>query len=341
MDEIIHVRPEGTIDSGEGSSDEFKPLKTHFKRYKMLDGSTKECLQRVSDGSIIKRFEHTPYPKKDDDVICPHFMELKWGYGCPYNCAWCFLKGTLRMLPEKTSPKVKPREKVEQHVLSALSSAKNPEVFNSGELCDSLMDEKGPSPFSKWITDIFQSQDKHKVLFLTKSGNVDRMLEIDDHSQAIASFSLNAEEVARQWEKAPAIEARIDAAKKLFDAGWEVRIRIDPVVPINGWKHAYKHLIESIFSSFTPSRVTLGTPRGLQSTLNNVSDKSWIKYLDGGNTAWGKKIRDELREEIYRFVISNLEHHIKADRVGICKETRLMFQKLEIDYAKQVCNCIK
>ena len=107
MDSIIQPAPEPATEFAEENLPDFKPLKAHFKRYRILDGTTKECLQRISDGSIIKRFEHTPYPEKDDDVVCPHFMELKWGYGCPYNCAWCFLKGTLRMLPEKTSPKTK------------------------------------------------------------------------------------------------------------------------------------------------------------------------------------------------------------------------------------------
>ena len=116
------------------STREFKPLKAYFVEYRMLSGRTEKKLQRISSGSIVKRFEHTPYPTKDSDVICPHFMELKWGYGCPYDCAWCFLKGTLRMLPEKTAPKTKPREKVLRHVKSALIQTEKPEMFNTGEI---------------------------------------------------------------------------------------------------------------------------------------------------------------------------------------------------------------
>ena len=203
---------------------EFKPLKGHFKKYKSLDGRTRSKLRRISSGSIIQRFEHTPFPKKDTDVICPHFIELKWGYGCPFDCAWCFLKGTLRMLPEKTAPKTKPRKKILKHVLSAFYHAKNPEMFNTGELCDSLMDERNGDPFSKWIINIFQTQRKHKVLFLTKSSYVKNLLGIEEHSQAIASFSLNADGVSRKWEKAPSPQSRIKAAAKLADNGcrWPV-----------------------------------------------------------------------------------------------------------------------
>jgi len=37
-------------------------------------------VKQVADGSIIKRFDKTPYPVKPTDVVCPHFLELKWAY---------------------------------------------------------------------------------------------------------------------------------------------------------------------------------------------------------------------------------------------------------------------
>ncbi len=330
----IDVAPDSSIEH-------FKPLKAHFMKYKMLSGRTQKRLQRISSGSIIKRFEHTPYPKKPSDVICPHFMELKWGYGCPFDCAWCFLKGTLRMLPEKTAPKTKPREKVLRHVRSALMQTSKPEMFNTGELCDSLMDERnGGKPFSQWIVEEFNEQQKHKVLFLTKFSYVKKLLEIEKHDNAIASFSLNAYPVSRKWEKAPTPRARIKAATKLADNGWDVRVRIDPIVPIPNWESAYAELIEDLFASFTPSRVTLGTPRGLQSTLNNVTDKTWVEYLDSNRSGWGRKVPDKDREAIYRFILDKLENHISLDLVGLCKETLEMFSTLDRDFCKQVCNCM-
>ena len=318
-----------------------RPLKAHFVEYKMLSGKKERRLQRISSGSIIKRFEHTPYPSEPSDVICPHFLELKWGYGCPFNCAWCFLKGTLRMLPEKTSPKIKPRQEVLRHIQSALVQASKPEMFNTGELCDSLMDERnGRRPFSQWIVEEFEEQKKHKVLFLTKSSYVKMMLEIEKHDSAVASFSINAYPVARKWERAPTPKSRIRAGKELADNGWEVRVRIDPIVPIQNWKKAYAELIEDLFSSYAPSRITLGTPRGLQSTLNNITDASWVQYMDSTRSGWGRKVSDEERERIYSFMFDRLESHISLNSIGLCKETLEMFSFLNRDFRKQVCNCM-
>jgi hypothetical protein len=41
-----------------------RSLKIKYKEYEILDGSKKQLVQQVSDGSIIKRFEKTPIPTK-------------------------------------------------------------------------------------------------------------------------------------------------------------------------------------------------------------------------------------------------------------------------------------
>ncbi|GAH93056.1 unnamed protein product, partial [marine sediment metagenome] len=150
-----------------------------------------------------------------------------------------------------------------------------PEILNTGEIADSLMGENGDWPFSRFIISLFEKQSRHKVLFVTKSTNVKNLLKIASPKQVIVSFSLNAKSVAERWEKkAPPVGKRIEAAKKLSDAGYEVRIRIDPMVPIEEWLGNYTGLIDEIFSKFIPERITLGSLRGLQSTINGTKDTS-------------------------------------------------------------------
>jgi len=138
--------------------------KIHHKEYLLLNGRKQLLVEKVNDGSIIKRFDKTPYPKKPTDVICPHFLELKWAYGCPFDCAWCYLKGTFRFRPEGTKPAFKPLEKIRNHVETFLGEVKIPEVLNTGEIADSLMGEQGDCPFSKFIISFFEGQNRHKVL---------------------------------------------------------------------------------------------------------------------------------------------------------------------------------
>jgi len=304
--------------------------------YKMLDGSKKNLVQKVGDGSIICRFEKSPLPEEKTDIICPHFLELKWANGCSYDCAWCFLQGTFRFTGKQ--PRQKDRIKVKEHISTFLNNGSLPEVLNSGELCDSLLSENSDDPFSKFIIPLFESQKKHKVLFLTKSTNVENLLRIDQHENVIMSFSLNAPAVSNKWEK-PEVEDRIEAARKVSDAGYETRIRIDPMVPVFEWEEHYTGLIDMIFEQFLPERITLGSLRGLQSTINYSKDKTWVKYLSEKSN-WGKKIDSEIRFEMYSTLIDYLKNNYGYTNVALCKETVEIWEKMELDYMKIRCNCI-
>ncbi len=315
-------------------------MNLNTKSYQLLNNKESQLLERVADGSIVKRFDKTPLPTRSTDVICPHFIELKWAYGCPFDCAWCYLKGTFRFHPTKTKPVFKDREKIELHTRRFLEEVATPEILNTGEIADSLMGEGLSEPFSKFIIPIFEEQNRHKVLFVTKSDNVKHLLEINPHNQTIISFSLNAEEVAKKWERgAPSVDRRIEAGQKLSQAGYEVRIRIDPIVPVPDWKPQYTNLIDQIFASFTPERITLGSLRGLQTTINGSKDTSWVKYLQE-NSNWGKKVDFKTRYETYDTVINLLRNKYNYSNVALCKETLAMWGRLGMDYKKIKCNCV-
>jgi spore photoproduct lyase len=316
-------------------------LKIVFGEYELLDGSRKVLVKQIGDGSVIKRFDRTPLPTKETDVVCPHFLELKWATGCPYDCAWCYLKGTLRFCPTGTRPNVKPFNKVQQHVRAFLDGVQCPEeLLNSGEIADSLMWERNELPFSKLILPLFRAQGKHKLLFVTKSNSVQHLLANGYQDWAVVSFSFNADPVAQEFERsAPTVEQRIEAATKLSKAGYEVRIRIDPMIPILGWEKYYAILLHDIFNKFRPTRITLGSLRGLQSTVNRASDKSWVKYLSDRSN-WGKRIDFNIRYLMYAKTVDLLEREFRYSDVALCKETLSVWNKLGMNYKNIRCNCI-
>jgi spore photoproduct lyase len=239
-----------------------------------------------------------------------------------------------------------------KHVLGALDYifAQNqfnegkPTVFNSGELADSWMN---PENMIK-IVKKFEEQDKHKILTLTKFGVSNPMLKMLTecfHKQTIAAFSINATRVAKLYETtAPQPLSRIRAASQLSDQGYDVRVRIDPIFPIDGWQEHYQDVIYSILSKFEPRRVILGTPRGLRKTIafgrKAGVDLSWVRFLERKETGWGWKLPFEIRLEIYRFLYEKLlALGFPKDRVSICKETLEMWKELKLNYVPLTCNC--
>ena len=288
---------------------------------------------------ILYYFRKTP-----ESIKCPHFWELRWAYGCPYDCAYCYLRGTFY-------GNKKPRYVDLNEVLSTLDYAfkdktLEPSIFNSGELADSLMNPK----IMEKIANKFEEQKKHKLLLLTKG--VHDLSKIDflvqkPRKQTILSLSLNARKVWSLWEHlTPSPEKRLEIARRAMESGYEVRMRIDPVFPIDNWEVHYEDFIYRLLSKLPedPDRFTLGTPRGLAKTLRFADDRTWekIAFTDKPErTGWGKKVPKSLRKEIYIFFYDKLTNlGFDKSRIAMCKETKSMWEELGLNPDSCRCNCI-
>lgn len=287
-------------------------------------------------GGIIRRFEKTP----EESIVCPHFWELNWAYGCRFECAYCYLQGTFR---GDKRPWSRPTKQVIEALEQFFKDWNEPQVLNSGELTDSLVYPKKIMEIADW----FEEHKKHKLLLLTKSSNVSLLIE-KPRRFTIVSFSLNPMEVWRRWEhKTPSPIDRIKAARQVSEVGYEVRVRIDPVFPIEGWQKHYEDLIYLLLSELAkdPSRITIGTPRGLMKTQMFSHDLSWWKLSFKENpsedTGWGKKIAFPLRKEIYLFLYDKLDSlGFDKSKIAMCKETKSMWQELGLDHSRCKCNCV-
>jgi len=121
------------------------------------------------------------------------------------------------------------------------------------------------------------------------------------------------------------------------EAGYEVKIRIDPIIP--GYLSHYRDLVEWVFDAFTPERITLGSLRGLQSTINAAKDKSWVRYLTEPS-GWGRRVDFQTRLQMYQGIIEHLESSYGFHRIALCKELVAMWNELGLDYRNCKCNCV-
>lgn len=279
-----------------------------------------------------------PFDKTPADIACGMFWEIRWAYGCPLNCSYCYLRGTMR---GRMKPQYVRTELVLQALDEAFEKIKIPVIFNTGELADSLMNPQFMIP----IINKFEEQKIHKVYLLSKFGtsNVDFLLS-KLHKQVICGWSINVPSVAERWEKNAAFpEDRIEAASLVKKVGYDTRIRIDPIFPINNWQIRYGELIDAILNKLTPNRIILGTPRGLWKTIKYAreanADLEWTRYF-AEDTSWGKKIAFEQRKQIYEFLYDKLESRgFPKSGISICKETTDMWKALTLKLYPQVCNC--
>jgi spore photoproduct lyase len=283
---------------------------------------------------IIMRFNKTPY-----EVSCGPFYELRWAYGCPFDCSYCYLRGTMRGNLNNITHR--PLDAVLRAIEKAHTLIQEPVTLNSGELSDSLMIPK----FMEAIADKVEELGKHQLVTLSKAGLKAASFLYDKHRDyTIASWSINAPEVAKIWENRTAPpEERIEAAGKCFDAGYRVRVRIDPMFPIQGWKEYYGNLVNRMTSRFSPEKVILGTPRGLRKTIMFSKDRTWTEFFNSSGaekTGWGLKMSFELRKEMYGFMYDRLQAAgTQKERIVMCKETLDMWNDMNLSYTPQTCHC--
>jgi spore photoproduct lyase len=279
-----------------------------------------------------------PFDKTPSDIACGMFWELRWAYGCPFNCSYCYLRGTMR---GRMKPQFVRTELVLQALDEAFVKIKTPAIFNSGELSDSLMNP----PLMKPVVDKFEEQKMHKIYLLSKCGiqNIGFLTDLP-RKQVICGWSINAPEAAKLWEKGAASpEDRIEAAALISKLGYDTRIRINPIFPIKGWQVYYGNLLYQILSKFVPNRIILGTPRGLWKTIKYAKeanvDLEWLQFF-AEDSSWGKKLAFEQRKAIYVFFYDLLDSAgFPKSKTSICKETLNMWKALELKYFPRTCNC--
>ena len=274
--------------------------------------------------------------KKPVGVLCCQFHEAKWSNGCMYKCNYCYLKGTFRWQRWKGGEQTifSNIEEFFEEVEDFLKLEK-PDVLHTGEVADSLA-VPGSERIMAQLVERFGKQNKHTLLLLTKSNNVDALLDLDHNRMTVIGFSINPPAVARDFEKGAATtNQRLRAAQRCIDAGYKVMVRVDPMIPVKGWKRQYLALFNKL-NDMELYGVVVGTLRAF-SGLKPMMSKELRDMLEVREADRRWHLEQTLRDEMYALAFQTL----KAERMGLCKESGEMWAKLGMKYGfrKFICNC--
>jgi spore photoproduct lyase len=272
---------------------------------------------RIRKSPFIRYFDKTP-----PGIFCPHFWLLVHANGCPYRCDYCYLMLTFR---QKKCESFTNLDDMEREIAAWLTRP-DPSLLNSGELSDSLAVD------ARWFARayrLFCAQERHALLLLTKS--LARELDAyEPHPAICVSFSVNSARVSGAYEHgAPAGPERLEAAARLRRAGWRVRIRLDPMLPIAHWQEDYAPVADRI-AEIQPERVTLGTLRYFPQLPGRHPNFPRVPVAQDGPDG-RMRLPEGLRREMYTFVKSRL-----SQEIALCKETDAMSR---FAGASPRCNC--
>jgi len=290
-----------------------------------------EFASRPRKSKFIRYFDKTP-----PGIVCPHFYILAHANGCIYRCAYCYLQLTFR---GKVQAVVFSNRDQLLAEVDAFLAREDPSALNAGELADALALD-GETGLSRELVPRFARQDRHTLILLTKSANVDNLLDLEHGGRTVVSFSVNADEVAARYEVgSPPPAARVAAGKRAAAAGYPVRFRIDPIIPVPGWEEAYGRLLARILEEPLPGRITLGSLRFFPNVRTYARklgrDESVFAYGTERTAADGRfRLPLDQRVHVYRTIKALIPDQVE---VGLCKETDACHDALGT--GDVVCNC--
>lgn len=165
---------------------------------------------------------HCHYPTRLDTYGC----------GCSHDCSYCYAKSLLdfRKLWNPQEPKVASIRKIER-VLKKVPQGK---ILRLGGMTDCFQ----PCELKHRVTyNTIKLMNKYRIgyLIVTKSHLVanDEYIDIMDKSLAHIQVTVTTldDDLSVQYEKASVPSKRIQAIKKLQDNGFDVAIRLSPIIP--------------------------------------------------------------------------------------------------------------
>lgn len=302
----------------------------------------------------------------DKNTFCPPmWWDLAIGSGaCGLGCRACFLMLTHRV---KRDPfrhllydNLDDFHRAAERWLRDKTRRRQHTLGVGIDRSDSLLYE-GVAPHVRNLAPLFGSP-KHniqnnKLILLTKTANTGYLEDIlpDNRHNIVVSFSLNPEPVADLWEGkwpdtgeriTPSIAERLLAVQHAQELGFEVRVRIDPILTPPDWEQYYVDFLDQVKNlKLDFSYWTLGTYREKNAQLDAWRERWGLPEMEWEpddsemeKDGTHRHLSAKRRVQIYRSVTDIIKNQFPQAKVSLCKETHVV-RKL-VNLCNADCNCL-
>ncbi len=277
-------------------------------------------LQKLGQNLILA--SNKPNMIYEGAVVCEDFENDNFYYtssiiNCVYDCEYCYLQGVYSSGNIVIFVDI---EKVFEEVEELYNKLKSLYLCVSYDT-DLLAIENICSFSEKWYHFI-KDKKNLKIELRTKSGNIDKFLNLDVLDNFIIAFTLSPKDIALKNEKYTAsFKNRVKAIKELQNKGWKVRICIDPLIYTDDFEKNYSEMIEYLFSEIDKNKVidvSIGvfrTSKEYLKKMRNQNKKSEILYypfecIDGVYT-----YSDKLKSYMIDFIKEKFLKYINIERI--------------------------
>lgn len=293
-----------------------------------------------SQDSVRTRIEH--------GLVCQSVHDFHTMTGCVHRCDYC-RRGGISVVMLNLEEWIERLHRFIEH-------DKCQRLFKY-ELWSDIHPLEPEYGASEMLVDYFAKQPGRYLMLFSKSANIDHLLDLDHRGKTVMCWTLSPHTVSRVVEKGTAtMEERIEAAGKCAEAGYTVRFKFKPIVPLKGWRQECTQMIEHIFASLEPEHINMRLlsmmdaaefkrifdPAIFDPDCIRAMEESADQMRSSQDLSVGP-FPHETRREIYRYILDEVARVSGKTSVSICAESERMWDdlgdRMGMTPADFVCNC--
>lgn len=170
---------------------------------------------------------------------------IPFATGCMGHCHYCYLQTTLG-----SKPYIRTYVNLEDIFQQAekYMEERSPEITRFEASCTSdIVGNDHLTHTLKRAIEFFGESDYGRLRFVTKFSHVDHLLDAKHNGRTEFRFSINSKYVIKYFEPGTSpFEERIEAAKKVANAQYNLGFIVAPIYLHEGWKEGYYELFERL-----------------------------------------------------------------------------------------------
>jgi len=174
-------------------------------------------------------------------LVCQPAWQLHTIVGCHYRCAYCSLNNPVIILMNV--------EEFVDRLDEDIGKVSGQTLYQYDNYTDTVCFEPEYGGSRLLIEYFARRTGEHLELYVGKSDHVEHLLDLDHRGHTVCCWSLSGRTQTAAFEhRAASPGDRIEAARKSQEAGYPVRFRFSPIIPVRNWQDENRKMIEELFA---------------------------------------------------------------------------------------------
>ena len=283
--------------------------------------------------------------KHKDDTVCRPCWRIHFQEGCLHKCKYCGLGGIVVAMVNVEEYCRHLGELIRRHPWQTTY----------------LLDDDGDAPCLEPelgvlgpLIEYFGTLEKRYLILHTKTWNTEWMRNLKHNGNTIIVWSLSGPTQSQLLEPGTGTtEQRIEAARGAQEAGYQIRYKFKPIIPVKAWREEAAYTIKRLFEKTKPDVISLCTfmwtdySDMIKWLPVDLLDADFVKAAEASQAEMsGTRARPfphAVRQQIYEHYLEEIRKYDRSVPVSLSTENFKMWaamkDSLGCNATNYVCGC--